>query len=473
MVQIFLLGGDNTGVIHSSNYGINWTPTSSSVTGINIKSLTISGNKVFAGTAGNGICVTQDNGATWATSNNGLGSINSTVKSLTNDNGKIYAIIASSVYISQNNGLNWNLLNTPFSTSAIAAIGNKLFVGTDSGLYISSNFGSNWSLLNTGIEFITYYAAFCALDTNNIYFLGKGVYYSDNLGSNWSSINTAGMFSNESIAVLKVHGSNIFAGLGSGLWKSADSGLHWDFIPLGTLNYSVQCIAIEDSNIILGTVLGKILFSNDYGLNWLVTTNLPTNGSISQIAYFGGNIYACNAYGVYLSADNGNSWTSYNSGLPSSPNPNPTSFLINGAYMYLGCFYFGIYRRNINSGNWTSLNATLPSNAKVMTISAIDTTIFIGTFDDGIYRSTDNGDNWVGINNGINYYTIRAITANDSILLAGTDESGMYISYDQGGNWININNGIPLYSSILAIETLNNEIFAGSAGQRNLEKEFK
>ncbi len=65
-------GGGDGGVYRSSDNGITWTPVSSGITTVSVKSLTVSGAYVLAGTDDSGVFISGDNGASWTPVNNGL-----------------------------------------------------------------------------------------------------------------------------------------------------------------------------------------------------------------------------------------------------------------------------------------------------------------------------------------------------------------------------------------------------------------
>ena len=85
------------------------------------------------------------------------------------------------VFLSTNNGSNWNAVNTDLTNKVVTAMtiqGTNLFVGTD----------------------------------------GGGVFLSTNNGTNWTGINTG--LSNKRLHAMIIHGGTIFAGTaGGGIWK--------------------------------------------------------------------------------------------------------------------------------------------------------------------------------------------------------------------------------------------------------------
>jgi hypothetical protein len=134
------------------------------------------GTKFFAGTGGSsGVYLSTDNGTNWTqTSLN-----NRNVRSLSINGNYVYAgTDGGGVYFTTNNGLNWTQTSLNNRTIySIEVIGNNFFAGTAGyGVYVSNDNGTNWTQRNEGLVGLTIYS-FCNL--NNYIFAGtvsNGVY---------------------------------------------------------------------------------------------------------------------------------------------------------------------------------------------------------------------------------------------------------------------------------------------------------
>ncbi len=106
----------------------------------------------------------------------------------------------------------------------------------------------------------------------------------------------------------------------------------------------------------------------------------------------GTNIFAgaTNAGGVYLSTDNGTTWKTAASGLPSE---------ITGGYSY----------------HTVNVNALVSSGSD----------LFAGT-DDGIFVSKNNGTSWTQSNSGLATVGIQSLVISGTNLFAGTDSSSVW-----------------------------------------------
>lgn len=97
------------------------------------------------------ILTTQFSFAQWVTNGPYGGGINA----LATIGGKVFAGTGNGVFVSSDNGQNWNTAHTGIERKPVAALvhkENKLFAGVyDSGVYLSSNNGNTWMPKNTGL----------------------------------------------------------------------------------------------------------------------------------------------------------------------------------------------------------------------------------------------------------------------------------------------------------------------------------
>ena len=80
-------------------------------------------------------------------------------------------------------------------------------------------------------------------------------------------------------------------------------------------------------------------------------TNGPYGGRISCLAKNGSNIFAGSYCAIFLSTDNGVTWSKLNTGLPSDYDV--TSFVINGSSIFAGTNR-GIFLSINNGSTWSS-----------------------------------------------------------------------------------------------------------------------
>jgi photosystem II stability/assembly factor-like uncharacterized protein len=114
----------------------------------------------------------------------------------------------------------------------------------------------------------------------------------------------------------------------------------------------VYCIAISGNNIFIGTAHCGVFLSTDNGNTW--TNKYPSlshTSAINSLAISDNNIFAGTDDGVLLSTDNGDSWTDKNSGLPL--NPPIYSLAISRNNIFTGTYGGGVFLSTDNGNSWT------------------------------------------------------------------------------------------------------------------------
>jgi photosystem II stability/assembly factor-like uncharacterized protein len=244
------------------------------------------------------------------------------------------------VYKSTNNGDSWFPTSLTGSVRAFTVSGNNIFVGIY-GVFLSTDNGTSWaqtSLINHLVRALT-------VSGNNV-FAGtsdSGVYKSTNNGTNW--IQTS--LNNKWVNALEVNGNNIFAGIYNypspygGVYLSANNGSSWTQTSLS--NKTVWSLAVNGNYIFAGTDYG-ISVSTDNGIMWAQT---PLNNyEVRSLTINGNNVFAgTDNNGVYLSTDNGTTWTQRNEGLANS---SIEALCISNNYIFAGTNGNGVYRRPLS-----------------------------------------------------------------------------------------------------------------------------
>jgi len=232
------------------------------------------------------------------------------------------------VYLSTNNGINWNAVNNGLPIESyvlsIATSGSSVFAGmffSNGSLYLSTNNGANWNQMNNGLPNTSIVAL--SISGTNI-FAGtssEGVYLSTNNGANWNSVNNGLPTTPIVLSLIATSGSNIFVATSDGVYLSTNNGTIWSPVNNGLTNIASILIA-SGSNIFAGSN-GSVFLSTNSGTNWnSVNNGLPTNPTVACLASSGSNVFTgLNSLGgingVYLSTNNGTSWLDINQGLTS------------------------------------------------------------------------------------------------------------------------------------------------------------
>jgi ligand-binding sensor domain-containing protein len=220
----------------------------------------------------------------------------------------------------------------------------------------------------------------------------------------------------------------------------------------------VYSLAISGTNIFAGTWNGVFL-STDNGNSWTaMNTGIPPNTYIFSLAVSGTNIFAgTDGSGIFLSTNNGNSWVAMNTGLT---NLTVRALAVSGNNIFAGTQGDGVFISSNNGGSWSAVNSGFPT-LDIRSFAVSGTNIFAGTFYSGVFLTQTNGNNWTGINNGLPSYTyVPSLAINGTNIFAGT-YNGLFVSSNNGSSWTKLNNGMSdtLFTSIA---TIGSNIFAGT-----------
>jgi parallel beta-helix repeat protein len=290
-----------------------------------------------------------------------------TVSSFARSGTKIFAAVGgSSVLLSSDGGVTWNLVNaglpindiTILAASPFGISGTNLFVGTwDKGIYRTTNDGAQWSAVNTGLldsNIITIFSAPTKGGEATAILAGTytaGVFLSTNNGDNWKAMNNG--VTNLDIRSLLIDETYFYAGTLDGLFRSSDNGSTWIPINNGLATSMVTSLARNGKYLFAGFSDGGIFRSKDNGVTWMDIDNglyprgitalavgadsgVPGNSKIFLATWDGG---------VYYSVTNGGLWIAADDGMTDSY---VCSFVISGNLLFAGCADGSIWARPLS-----------------------------------------------------------------------------------------------------------------------------
>lgn len=408
-----------------------------------INKLVASGGSLFAAGFANGIYRSTDDGKNWGEvrqtgrleSISALAAFGGTVYAATS--GSLIGAAAGSLLASNDNGATWSAVptrpeisfinalhvttdyflagtadrlyslrrvpNAPIEAVpvldkqyilAVASEGSTVFAGTSNGVFRSADKAATWKPVNNGLAALTVYA-FTSAGSNLLAGTDNGVFVSDNQGKTWQAANT---------------------------------GLESQFLP--SLNVTeFATVTVSGATRVFATeTLGRLFSTGDLGKSWQRVEGLPDTSGIYAIGVSGSTLFVSAAGGlnntvtVYRSTDLGKTWSPASRGL--APRI-PTVFASLGNTLFAADFE-GVFVSTNNGESWTPTNAGLPETPSIIKLAASGSNIYAGTAGQGVYVSPNNGQSWTPANNLLPpNLTILSLLADGSKLFAiARDDSG-------------------------------------------------
>ncbi|MBS1506380.1 MAG: T9SS type A sorting domain-containing protein [Bacteroidetes bacterium] len=282
-------------------------------------------------------------------------------------------------------------------------------------------------------------------------------------GQQWRSFYNSGY--SGYVYSLGSDGNQLFAGtahgvykanLKDGAWKAYNSGLAAPFIEQQT-----NCFLTDGGKIFAGVNGGLYTATLPSGAWNLVgaklVSGLPSFSSISAIIKFGSNYFlGTEGYGIFISKDQGQTWSSSSSGLSSTPYIRSLHAV--GNVLYAGTQNSEIFQSTDNGSSWTAVSTGLPlGNNAVQCFANLSTLTFAGT-DIGVFTSSNQGALWTSANHGLPPNSnITSLLTVGSTVFAGLLNAGVYSSTDQGATWTY--SGL---SNVYSLLSVNNVLYAGT-----------
>jgi Tetratricopeptide repeat len=212
-----------------------------------------------------------------------------------------------------------------------------------------------------------------------------------------------------------------------------------------------------------------VLFSIPAAAQWAAAGSLK-GGMITSFAVIGTKIFACTRQGgVFLSADDGASWKSVDSGLPDRADFQCLAAL--GTDLFAGTVEKGVYLSKDNGASWSAANSGLPKNSPVWRLAVAGTTLFAAAGSDTqatVFRSDDGGMSWTAANNGLAGMNVLCLAAVGPDLFAGggippsNPPAGVFLSTNNGTSWTPTKSTILAKTVIMRFAVIGDILYAGS-----------
>jgi len=423
-------GTIGNGIYLSTNNGASWTAVNTGLTGYSgqtVYSIVVKGSNIFATINAYGVFLSTNNGTSWSSVNSGLPNL--FLFSMAVNGADLFAATQNNgVYLSTNNGTSWTAANGGISTLPVYAVtimGADIFCGTSgSGVYLTSNNGVSWSSSSVGLIATNVKAlAFNGTDL----FAGvfqTGLSLTSSGGIAWSPLVTAG--SNNFFNSFVVGNGNVFASTyGSGVFLSLDNGETWTQVNTGLTGQElyVNALAISGTNTFAGTANQGVFISTNNGTSWTQVNSGLTNLDVTSLAVNGSDIFVGTNGGVFLSTNNGTSWTAVNSGLTTLF---VSSLFVNGSSIFAGTQGGGVFMSTNNGTSWTAVNTGLPTGYNFTSFAVSGSAIFVTASPGNVFLTTNNGTSWTSVTSNLPYLSFNALAINGNTIYLGSDGEGVW-----------------------------------------------
>jgi hypothetical protein len=430
-----------------------------------------------------GVYKSGDGGSSWALASNGITA--PSVDSIVIDPTTPTILYAGSIYGTVFKSIDGAATWTPLGLSVVVAMAiDPLSTTTvyasqqQNGIQKSIDGGATFNPI--GVATLPAFPTFKSLvvdpATSTTIYAGEqsnGIYKSTNGGSTWAPANTG--FTGPIIQVLALAidpqtTSTLYAAAntsgGSGLFKSTDSGAHWNAIiddPHDEIG--VQAITVDPqtpARVYIGTFSAGVERSINGGTSFVpINTGLPAIG-IDVIAIdpkSTDTLLAGTVNGVFATTTAGSAWTSSSNGLALTTVNAVAVDPHTPATIYAGTTSSGIFKSTDNGGSWTSIYSDIGTTGNTacstpnVSSLAIDpttpTTLYAGTRctdQIGVLKSINGGANWTAAATGIPSFVGVAALAIDpqvtSTIYAASAGTGVYVSINGGSSW-SLDSGFP------------------------------
>ena len=348
--HVICIGTSNSqGIFISNDGGISWSPNKPG-TGVTTYVVAMQGQDIFAGTSGSGVYYSHDLGSHWTPVNTNLGS---------------------------------NEVN------CLAVNGNIVYAGTPKGLYSSSDKGLHWSAMSNGLPSNLKITSITASGSSMLIGNNSGVWYSSNSGASWTSAGSA--LPDRNISSLATSGADLLAGTSSGLFVSKDQGQSWSLRGIPVTNVVSMC---SNNTMVFAAAswnTSASYMTTSHGSEWFIQKPQLPAGNVYSLAFSSGSLVAGTDTGVFVSTDNGQSWSSRSDGLSSW---SVQTVGVNGSYWFAGTLTTGLFRSENSGLAWSKATTGLDETRYVTSMLCQGNMVYAGTHYGGLLISSDNGKTW-------------------------------------------------------------------------------
>jgi photosystem II stability/assembly factor-like uncharacterized protein len=243
---------------------------------------------------------------------------------------------------------------------------------------------------------------------------GSGVFKSTDGGASWQAVN-AGLTERYvfDLAIDQRHPATLYAATQSGVFKSTNAGRTWQQTT-GLTRIATVALALDprNSRVVYAATDEGVYKSGDAGASWRKVTTDPHAIRVFALALDPrqpATVYAGSGGGVFKSTDGGRTWKARNVGLFPGGKANGhdlaegfvSAIVVNPRRpqtLYLGCAR-GVLKSTNGARTWRRVHTGLSNSFSHVASLAIDSenpqTLHTGTYSaPGLFRTANGGRSW-------------------------------------------------------------------------------
>ncbi len=336
-----------------------------------------------------------------------------------------------------------NIVVDPADSSHLV-VGAWVLGQTDGGLYVSHDAGITW-LSNPVMKGQSIRALAVAPSNSKIMVAGTlaGIFRSTDSGDHWQQISPVGsteLHEVESIAIDPTDSGTIYAGTWHLPWKTTDGGAHWSNIKQGIIDDSdVFSIIInpKQPKVVYASACSGIYKSENGGDEFKKIEGIPSTARRTRVLMQDpehlDTVFAGTTEGLFRTDDGGSYWTRITSEdvIVNDVYVDPT----NSKHVLMAIDRGGVLASEDGGTSFFQSNAGF--SARQITALAGDfrhpSDLYLGVVNDkqwgGAFLSRDGGLRWQQIEQGLDGRNVFSLAqAQDGTIVAGT-EHGLFV-YD-------------------------------------------
>ncbi|QQS36115.1 MAG: T9SS type A sorting domain-containing protein [Ignavibacteriales bacterium] len=484
--KIYALSSDT--LFYSDDFGTTWNAnevSSTIVAGVDtgffyaISNFYIKDNIMLAGgfttfpSSFGALAYSTNMGLTWQPTMFPSNINNTFVHDITGDDNYFYAS-ASGGFFKSTNGLDWSEINEglPFSGVSLSVTKMSIFQtdliaiinNTPSGLYRYN--GTNWSLF-----YDENFPSYMSTENDELIFTANGEVIKYDVANN--IVLTSDIIASTSRPVVSANG-NVYSVYKQKMFRSVDNGQSWNVIrePSGGL-------LVVDGNTLFTTSSSGVVRSTNSGDDWtFLTSGIPSTHipKLSSVGITDKKIYAgfngirarmhlppvWEQGGVYVSLNNGDSWSALNSGLPTEGGVHTPVYSItaNGNIVILNT---ASGRFSLINNTWVNISNGFPVNVYMTGLYIFNEDIIFLTTN-GLYISRDRGITKEEFNTGLpslTYYFTILFNYENELYVFANDQADQVFKL-QEDNWVPTVFPMPDNVRFTELQATGKIIFAGT-----------